>query len=239
MMKPSMLSRATAVFFLVMAMLGCSRGDSSSSLQAVEVGNPQDSRPGKPNKLVPLRLVQVEIQPTQFEEISKVNFNLEQVSIWDGTLDGTKHPAQQSLGDGIVQLLFSPESRNILEFKVPETLLHNRAQLHLQFRFAAAKPGVVFVGDKQFDIASHDQPLNLQVDLPLQENDVQEPLWLSRTLTKANLFETQPTQVNSGQISVGTGNETSAGSVNPPRTQPMSAKQPVYKLRGSDSTATP
>lgn len=233
MMNPFTSGRTWAAFLLAVAALGCARGGGSSSIQAVEVGNPEDSRPPKTNKPVPLRLVQVEIQPTQFEEISKINFNVDSVSISDGTLGGTKHPVQQSAGSSSAQLVLSPDAKSVLEFKVPESFLRTRAQINLEFKFASAKPGIVFVGTDQFDIAGHDLPLTLQVDVPEQMTDSQGPIVLSRTLTKATLFEPQTVKTDKGQNSSVSGNDGVDAGVPPPNIDPAPAKPAVYKLRDS------
>lgn len=172
-------------------LFSCSAERSGSAVLAVEVGNPEESRP-KPPKKIPMQLVQVELQAAQLEEISKIDFALKSISLVDPTAPEASYAAEVQSIEKDGRLVLSPNSKRIFEFKVPASSFDNQKSLELSLKFNAAERSYVWAGGSQFDIESPTQSISLSLAASSLERPSADRLVISRAITKASLFEPTP-----------------------------------------------
>ncbi|MBM3383446.1 MAG: hypothetical protein FJY29_13570 [Betaproteobacteria bacterium] len=210
-------------FALLLA--ACSFELDTSTIHAVEVGNPEDSRPLTPSLPKPLRLVQIELQTTDLEEIAQIDFAVQSVNLVLLSSSGkVVVVASNNLKPGS-QLTLFPKSQKTLKFEVPGDALANNPQLKIQMKFVDAKPGSVKVDSQEFAIAPQAEPLHLPLPSAATAKVSGLALVIAKSVDKSSLFSSSASS------------EPRSGSVDPAKSpgtpQPTSTHAPVYKLKGS------
>ena len=203
----------------------CSFESDPSKILAVEVGNPEDTRPGRPAQPKPLRLVQVELQTTDLGEIAQIDFAVEAVNLVVLSSSGKEVLVASNNWKAGSQLTLIPKSKQTLFFSVTGDALENNPQLKIQMKFLSENPGSVKVESQAFAIAPQAEPLHLPLQSAPEAKVSEQALVISKPIDKSSLFsssaETAPQASPAG----------SAGSSGTP--QPVSTRSPVYKLKGS------
>ncbi|MEN9528649.1 MAG: hypothetical protein RI932_522 [Pseudomonadota bacterium] len=203
----------------------CSFERDPSKILAVEVGNPEDANPGKPAQPRPLRLLQVELQTTDLEEIAQIDFAVQNVTLVMLSSSGKEVVVASNNLKAGSQLTLIPKSIQSLYFSVPAEALENNPQLKIQMKFMGDNPGSVQVDSQQFSIAPQTQPLHIALPGTKEARVSEQTLVISKPIDKSSLFSySAPSVPDHG----GVGPSRSSGTA-----QPTPIPSPVYKLKGS------
>lgn len=208
-----------------LVLVACSFESDPSKILAVEVGNPLDSNPNKPTLPKPIRLVQVDLQTTDLEEIDQIDFAVRSVSLVLLSSSGKEVMVTSSNLTPGSQLTLLPKTIQTAHFSVPVDVLQNNAQFKIQLKFRDENPGSVKVESQVFAIAPQTEPLILTLPNTSETKTSGQALVISKPVNKSTLFSS--TSPSSPESAV-TGGVKSDSGVPPP-----SALPPLYKLKSS------
>jgi hypothetical protein len=184
----------TVVLPLV-ASAGCSLQTSESLPKAVEVGNPDDTRHGKPKQPIPMKLLLVELEPENLEEINAIEFDLKNIQLVGPQLNGLRAESSPENTSRDSKLTLRAGEKQILRFKVPSDFVPKSEGAGIEFTFKQASPGSVTVGEERIPIADRTESLVLNLDLNSSLVTGSDSLRTRKPLSKSDLFvsESAPT----------------------------------------------
>lgn len=205
----------------------CSAEKISATLQAVEVGNPEDRRPGKPIQPKPMRLVQIELETQDLEEISQIDFTPENIRLVVSTASGTPALVPTSdVPDGS-RLTLLPKNKKSLQFNLPADALDLRPEIQLRLKFGAQSAGTVKVASNSFAIDTESDSIDIQLSQVSASPANENILILNRVLTKDVLFGPK------SKSAVGSPTEPNGGGGRPDGGVGSGGSTPSYKVRKS------
>ena len=197
---------STTLTLPALLLISCSRASTLSELpnshaiKAVEVGNPEDTAPGKQAPQQPSRAqfgttVKLDLAATDLEEIDRIAFQLKQAQIRITNQDGTV-TLVEAVPEEIKAAFWTIQSGSTRSFS---SVLSGRAfsdakSLHMILTFNQTNPGQVVVGTEIFAIDPQVQPLILPIQLErIQPSGTAEidVTTVAVEVTKASLFSTE------------------------------------------------
>jgi hypothetical protein len=196
---------------------GCSPGaQENQPPKAVEVGNPQDSKPTKQTPDVEQKTLVVQIQPGNLQEIEHIEFFVDSIQLLAASSSGEKFELIPEEGTESAKLSLRPGAIATMRFRLPAELDLAKATAALELKFSGPSPGNVSVDGESIAIEERSESLLLPIDsttTPGNENDV---LVTKKIVKKDDLFE-PPTAAGTGVLQ------------NPSST----LSTPVYRLKSS------
>ncbi|MFZ9521655.1 MAG: hypothetical protein ACO3A4_14370 [Silvanigrellaceae bacterium] len=192
-MKNSKTQKAKTILwvaFSVLLLAGCSSPSEQSRLRAVEVGNPDDSKPGKPKQPVPFKLLQVDLQAGNLEEIMEIEFNLKSIQLVGTNSTGQKVESGTGQGTPVSKLILRPGEKQTLQFNLPPEFVFPAAGSGIELSFSQSSPGNVSIEGGKIPMEDRTETLVLPIEIQSPRVVGEEPLIASKTLGKQDLFET-------------------------------------------------
>ena len=192
-MKNSKTQKAKTILwvaFSVLLLAGCSAPSEQSRLRAVEVGNPDDSKPGKPKQPVPFKLLQVDLQAGNLDEIREIEFNLTSIQLVGTNSTGQKVESRTEQGTLVSKLILRPGEKQTLQFNLPPEFVIPAAGSGIELSFSQSSPGTVSIEAGKIAIEERTETLVLPIEIQPPTAIGGASLIANKTLSKQDLFET-------------------------------------------------
>ena len=172
-------------------------------IKAVDVGNPEDTSPGKKVPQQPSRTlietpVSFEITADNLEEIDSIEFQLKQAQIWITNHSGAVTVAKATPENNESESLII-QSRSMRRFSAVLTnlVMNDAKSVQMVLTFSQSNPGHVIVGAERFAIEPQIEPLFLPIQQsqipPFVATDVSVKT-VPVEVTKSSLFSTEKQQ---------------------------------------------
>lgn len=180
------------VAFTFLLLAGCSAMSEDSRIRAVEVGNPDDSKPGKPKQPVTFKLLQVDLQAGDLEEINEIEFNLKTIQLVGTKSEGLTVESGTEQGIPVSKLIFRPGEKQTLQFNLPPDYVFPTAGSGIEFSFSQSSPGNVSVDGVKISMEERTETLVMPIEIRPPTHKEGESLIAIKTLSKQDLFEVAP-----------------------------------------------
>lgn len=192
--------RVTLGWLLMLAVAhGCSAGNQENDPpKAVEVGNPRDPKPTKHSTGVEHKILVVELQPVNLQEIEAIDFFVDTIQLRAADSSGQSFELSREEGTETKKLSLRPGVITTMRFRLPTGLEIAKATTALELGFSEPSPGNVSVGGRSIAIQEGSESLLLPIDVKTDLRTEKDLLVTKQNVQKDTLFEATP--ITSGVV---------------------------------------